>query len=71
LAKIKESSSKMKESSLKVLNMINKENTFTNIPKSVDRKKINASQVKKTGRITSSTSTTNIAKKIQVKNSLI
>jgi len=37
----------------------------------VDRKKINTSQVKKAGRITSSTSTTNIAKKLQVKNSLI
>jgi len=37
--------------------------------KSVDKKKINTSQMKKTGKITSST--TNFSKKIQIKNGLI
>jgi hypothetical protein len=74
LAKIKESSSKMKESSLKLLNPLStfnreKENTQSNV-KSVDKKKpSSASQIKKTGKIT--TSTTNFSKKLQNKNALI
>lgn len=72
LAKIKESSSKMKESSLKVLNPLTakeKENAQANVVKSVDKKKISASQVKKTGKITSST--TNFSRKAQTKNGLV
>jgi hypothetical protein len=62
----------MKESSLKVLNpttIKEKENTQANVVKSVDKKKISTSQIKKTGKITSST--TNFSKKAQVKNGLV
>lgn len=71
LVKIKEHSSRLKESSLRLTNLPNKENAITNSMKSIERKKgsIGHHQVKKTGRI--SASSTNLAKKLQIKNNLL
>ena len=71
MLKVKESSIKLKESSLKVFNREgkeNKENALTNTVKSLDKKKP-ATQPKKSSRIISST--INFAKKLQVKGSVI
>jgi len=46
--------------------MPNKENTLGNTVKSVEKKKIGISQIRKSGRVSSST--TNIAKKLLVRN---
>jgi hypothetical protein len=68
---VKESSAKLKESSLKALHPANsrenKENTFANTVKSLDKKKP-ATQPKKATRI--ATSTLNFVKKLQLKNTL-
>ena len=69
----KESSIKLKESSLKVLQPYaardNKENAFGNTVKSLDKKKPSSTQPKKPTKI--ATSTLNFAKKLQMKTNLL